>query len=137
MKRFEILDHTADIAGRIYGMDFNELFVNASALLYSLMSPEFRGEAAADADMELSGDSPENLLVKFLNELIYRAEVKKTAGNVFGMKIEKKGVEFHLQCRMKGREIRMPGREIKAATYHGLIIKKKDGVWTADVIFDI
>ena len=137
MKKFEILDHTADIAGRIYGRDFNELFVNASALLYSLMSPEFCGGAAADADMELSGDSPENLLVKFLNELIYRAEVKKTAGSVFGMKIEKKGVKFHLNCRIEGREIRMPGREIKAATYHGLSIEEEDGVWTASVIFDI
>ncbi|MBN1444897.1 MAG: archease [Candidatus Omnitrophica bacterium] len=137
MKKFEILDHTADIAGRVYGRDLRELFVNASTLLYSLMSPEFRGGAAADADMELSGDTAEDLLVKFLNELIYRAEVKKTAGSVFDMNIEKKGAKFHLSCRIKSREIRVPGREIKAATYHGLILEEQNGVFTADVIFDI
>lgn len=137
MKKFEILDHTADIAGRIYGRDLSELFVNAADMLYSLMSPEFRGGTVADADMELSGDSLENLLVKFLNELIYRAEVKKTGGSVSGMKIEKKAGQFHLNCRMKSREIRMPGREIKAATYHGLVIEAKEGALTADVIFDI
>lgn len=137
MKKFEILDHTADIAGRIYGKDIYELFVNASRLLYSLMSPEYGGGAAADTDMELSGDSPEDLLVKFLNELIYRAEVKKTGGGVSGMKIEKKAGQFHLNCGIKSREIKKQGREIKAATYHGLVIEAKEGVLTAEVIFDI
>jgi len=137
MKKFEILDHTADIAGRVYGRNICELFVNAAALLYALMSPEFRGGAVEYTDMELSGDSPENLLVKFLNELIYRAEVKKTAGSVSGMKIGKEGVKFHLKCRIKDRQIRMPGREIKAATYYGLSMEEKNGVWTATVIFDV
>ena len=137
MKKFEILDHTADIAGRIYGRDVSELFVNASALLYSLMSPEYCGGASANKDMELSGDTPENLLVKFLNELIFRAEVKKTAGRVLRMKIEKKSGKFHLQCRIGSRQIRIQGREIKAATYHGLNIEEKNGMWTASVIFDI
>ncbi len=137
MKKFETLNHTADVAGRVYGRNRRELFVNASELLYSLMSPEFCAGRAAETRIGLSGDNTENLLVRFLNELIYYAEVKKTAGSVLRFRIGCREGRLFLECRMKSRRIKRQGREIKAATYHGLRVEKKKGVLTASVIFDI
>jgi len=137
MKKFEILNHTADIRGRIYGRNMEELFVNASELLYFLMSPEFYGEKEVVAKVELSGDTSEELLVKFLNELIYYAEVKKGSGRFYALTIKKKEEKFYLDCEMAYRKIKRMAREIKAATYHNLRIKKEKGVLTASLIFDV
>lgn len=137
MKKFELLDHTADIAGRVYGKDIEELFSNACELFNLLLSPDFVEDDSEIIEIRLDGDTEEELLVKFLNELIYRAEVKRRAGIVAELMIKNEEGMFRLHCKIEERGIQKRKREIKAATYHGLKIMKGENFFSTEVIFDV
>lgn len=126
MKKFEPFAHTADIGGRVYGGDIQELFVNAVEMLYSLSGVVWHKELGKELEIEISAGSIEELLVKFLNELIYYMDVKKTGGEIKKLSIEKKGEEYTLYSRIDGKNLSI-GREIKAATYHNLKVKEEKG----------
>lgn len=136
MKSFEPLEHTADIGGRIYGQDIEELFVNASKLLYFLAGiKRYRGKERI-IKIELSGQTVEDLLVKFLNELIYYMYVKKIGGDIKKISIKKLKNCSNLLCELDGESISVK-REIKAATYHNIKIEEKNGLFSSEIIFDI
>jgi len=136
MKRFEVLDHTADIGGRIYGKSLSELFVNAAHLLCFIAGAVQQGDEEKVVRIKLYGETVEELLVKFLNELIYHIYVKKVGGEIEKLSIKKKRGMFDLQCDVIGKGISVK-REIKAATYHNLKIKEEKGIFSSEIIFDV
>jgi len=136
MKNFEVLEHTADIGGRVYGRDVIELFLNAAELLYYLAGVKYAGEGKT-AKIELMSLTMEELLVKFLNELIYYMEMEKMGGKITRLSIGKKKEGLNLLCEMTGKSISAE-REIKAATYHNLrIAEEEKGTFVSEIIFDI
>ena len=136
MKRFEVFDHTADIGGKIYGKDITELFVNAAHLLYFLAGAiQQRGKEKV-VRIKLSSQTVEELLVKFLNELIYRIYVEKAGGEIEKLSVQKKRGMFNLYCDMIEKNISVK-REIKAATYHNLKVKNEEGLFSSEIIFDV
>ncbi|MCM8829850.1 MAG: archease [Candidatus Omnitrophica bacterium] len=136
MKNFEVVEHTADTGGKIYGKDIKELFINATKLLYFLAGITQYERIEEIISIELSSETIEELLVKFLNELIYYMDVKKIGGEIKKIYIQKKGKIFNLHCEMLGRKVSVK-REIKAATYHNLKVKKEKGIFSSKIIFDI
>ena len=71
MKRYEVVDHTADIGLKSYGRDLRELFANTAAGMFAIIA-EGSGMAAACSvmiDEEASGQ--EDLLVAWLRELLF------------------------------------------------------------------
>ncbi|HNS32839.1 MAG TPA: archease [bacterium] len=138
MKKFEILDHTADIKAIVYGLTEESLFENAAELLYCLMSLDCKAsEEKEETEIKLSADTLENLIVKFLNELIYHVEVRKKAGKLSFEKLRMENRKWHLACRMAAGTTCSPEKEIKAATYHGLRIDRKKGIMSLSIIFDV
>ncbi|MCM8820386.1 MAG: archease [Candidatus Omnitrophica bacterium] len=136
MKNFEVLEHTADVGGKIYGKDIKELFINATKLLYFLAGVTQYERMERVISIELSSETIEELLVKFLNELIYYMDVKKIGGDIKKIYIQKKGKIFNLDCEMAGEKISVK-KEIKAATYHNLKVKREEGIFSSEIIFDI
>ncbi|HOL21525.1 MAG TPA: archease [bacterium] len=136
MKNFEILEHTADAGGRIYGKDIRELFINAAKLLYFLAGIALCDKIEKTVKIGLSGETIEELLVKFLNELIYYMDVEKIGGEIQKLSIRKRGKMFNLHCEVVGKRL-CRKREIKAATYHNLKVKKEGGLFSSEIIFDI
>ncbi|MCX8082291.1 MAG: archease [bacterium] len=136
MKNFETIEHTADVGGRIYGKDIEELFVNAVKLLYFLAGVKQYQEKTKVIKIEIKGQTIEELLVKFLNELIYYMDSKMVGGDIKNLFIEKANEGFNLYCEVDGHRISMV-REIKAATYHNIRIKEKNGFFSSEIIFDI
>ena len=141
MKEFEIIDHTADIGIVAYGKTKREVFINASKGMFEIIAGEDRDlKENFYAKIKLEAKSLEDLLIAWLNELLYISEVKLVILNKFKIKelsdvqikAEVGGTKInHLSIRIK--------REVKAVTYHGLEIKKDEesGLWSAQVIFDI
>ena len=141
MKEFEIIDHTADIGIVAYGKTKREVFINAAKGMFEIIAGENRDlKENFYAKIKLEAKSLEDLLIAWLNELLYISEVKLVILNKFKIKelsdgqikAEVGGTKInHLSVRMK--------REVKAVTYHGLEIKKDEesGLWSAQVIFDI
>lgn len=135
MKKFEVIEHTADIGAKIYGASLEEFFYNSAYALYKLMGISF-DKISEKLKLKIEEPTIEDLLVKFLNELIFYVDTKKVAGNIKNLKI-KNNKNFFLKCEIEGKKIMKMEREIKSATYHGLKIEKKGKFYTTVIIFDI
>ena len=73
-KRFEEIEHTADVAIRVWGRDLAELFVNSAyGLACQLGGPSETGRAV-EHSIELTAYDAETLLVTWLGELLYLSE---------------------------------------------------------------
>lgn len=135
-KRFEIIDHTADIGIAAYGADLAEAFANAAYALFSLMVDfEDVGDALC-YEVEVTGEDREDLLVAWLNELIYLFEVE----NVLFKRFEiGEFDETRLKASCYGEKIDPERHKIKmavkAATYHMLKVDDEDG-FRVQVLFD-
>jgi len=148
MHGFEQLDISGDAGIRAYGSSLQELFSNAALGMYSLMTDLGGMGETEKLSVVAGGGSLEGLLVAWLNELIFRFDVYGFVGRVvvitdfvpaenslggagtFSLTASLMGETFDPE-RHEGRLL------VKAATYHGLEVKKKDDVWTAEIIFDI
>lgn len=148
MRGFEILDITGDAGIRAFGSSLPELFANAALGMYSLMTDIGRVEEKQKLALKVTGHSLEGLLVAWLNDLIFRFDTYGFVGDMIvinGISPKEEtmaGAEkFSLTAHVAGETFDPSRHEgkllIKAATYHDLKVEKKDGIWTADIIFDI
>lgn len=138
MKKFEKIEHTADIGVRAYGRTMEELFANAGAGLISLLFGEKTPEPFSEVTAEIRGGDREELLVNFLEEIIYQMNVNRFAcSEVTVLYFE----ENFLKMRLKGEPLNMAKHsilyDIKGVTFHLLEFAKSDDVLTVQVIFDI
>ncbi len=99
-----------------------------------------KGGAAAGARRErvaLEADGPEDLLVVWLEELIYRLATRREV--LCGFRFVESG-PGRLVGTASWRPLddsERPAPEVKAATYQGLKVIRRGGVWSATVILDV
>lgn len=138
MKKFEQIEHTADIGIRAFGGDLVELFTNAAGGMLELAFETESVNETTTVEVELSGADIEELLVSWLQEILYIFEVKKI--------IPKKATvamieQNRLSARVTGEKFNpdkhVAKREIKAVAYHLLKIEESHGVYSVQIIFDI
>ena len=141
MKEFEILEHTADIGIAAYGKTKREVFINAAKGMFEIIAGGTKNLKENFYDkIKLEADNLEGLLFAWLNELLYISETKLVILSKFKIK---ELSDFQIKAEVEGMKINPPSvkieKEIKAATYHHLEIKKDEesGLWRAQVIFDI
>jgi SHS2 domain-containing protein len=137
-KTFEIIDHTADIGIIAYGSDIKQLFSNAALALFSLITEPESIKEKLQRDLEIISEDKDNLLVEWLNELIYLFDSEHILFKRF--KIEILGSN-QLQAICYGEKFD-PSRHrikigVKAATYHMLKVDEDSSGYRAQVIFDI
>jgi SHS2 domain-containing protein len=136
MKKFEILEHKADLKIRVFGKTKEELFENAMVGMFEAAryKPTKQPTTEQITTKIKSVDSP-SLLVDFLSEILYLAETKKL---VFEKVEFKKFTENEIEAILIGKPLKRIGVHIKGVTYHDLDIhQEKDGTWQATVLFDI
>ncbi|MCM8767634.1 MAG: archease [Candidatus Omnitrophica bacterium] len=135
-KNIEIINHTADIGIKVYGKTIEELFINSLKGLYKIMGIKLDGTESI-VEINIQEEEYENLIVKFLNEIIYYAETKKIAGEIEQLKVERKGNKYNLFIKLIMKKIKSMEKEIKAATYHNLKIEKIADMYKTTIIFDL
>ncbi len=136
MKKYEILEHKADLKIRAFGKTKEELFLNMLSGMSENMKPELQkpGEKTK-RKIKLSSFDFQALLVDFLSEILYLSQVNK---EVFFEAKFKKFSENEIDGEIFGQKTERFGEDIKAVTYHNLEIKKtKNKTWEATVLFDI
>ena len=88
--------------------------------------------------VEVRGDDREDLLLAWLNELVYINDTHHFLARRCCVSLEK-GRRLTAQIRgetfMEGRHL--INAEIKAATYHRLRVWREDDTWRARVILDV
>lgn len=135
--RFELLDHTADMLVRAHGATLGEMFASAAAALFHAISPSKVAEVG-EYGVRLSAETPEDLLVKFLSELLYLYETEKLLLGRFDVVVAE-GETCTVEARVAGERADPQrheyGTEVKAITYHGLKIDRERGF--LEVVFDL
>ena len=133
---FEELDHTGDRALRIYGINLEELLLNAARGMNSLMvAAPISGTEHREKFVALEAMDTESLLVDWLSELAYWAEIEMLVFEKF--KIESVS-PTHIRARLYGTRVKKLKKHIKAVTYHNLnIVQTDEGGLTATVVFDV
>ncbi len=77
MERFRFLEHTADGKFRAFGATLEEAFGNAALATASLMWDWTGVERRSAVPVALEGRDAPQLLVKFLNEILYLFEARR------------------------------------------------------------
>ncbi|MBU0573461.1 MAG: archease [Candidatus Margulisiibacteriota bacterium] len=132
--RFEIIDHPSDIGIIAYGDNYKETFENAAAGMFSVIAkiPEVPGKLSFD--LQIQANDREELLVDWLNELIYLEESQKVLLNRFVITLlNDKELKAHVEGIKIDPLLHSLHRSIKAATYNMLELSEKK----ARVIFDV
>ncbi len=135
---YELVDHTADIGVVVTGIDLADLLAAAGVALADLITDPAQVEARNTRTISLEAPSAEELLVRWLNELIFVREVEEFLWRTVEVQVEG---ETRLRATLHGETYR-PGKHavrtgLKAATYHQLAITRAPGAWKARVILDV
>ncbi|MDH4196288.1 MAG: archease [Candidatus Aminicenantes bacterium] len=140
MPRYEILPHPADGKFRAFGRTLDEAFANAALATASLMWDWTKVDPRLTVPVRVSAIDREQLLVKFLNELLYLFETRDfLVAAAEDVRIEQRGGAWTLEAVFWGDDL-AAGHEIygfvKAATYNEMQIEEGDG-FTVQVVVDM
>ena len=138
-RRYEVIDHTADIGIKAYGKNLKELFRNAAFGMFDLMVGLKGVGVGKKVAIKLKAPDKEELLVYWLSELLYyfAGPSKILLKDFMIKKLEEKSIEAEVsgeQLDLSRHQIKM---EIKGVTYHQLKIERRNSRWQCRVIFDV
>ena len=138
MKKYELIDHTADVGLKAYGKALSEAFENAAKGMFDIITDSSEIESVGQYNIELEAPDLEQLLVDWLSELLFLNSAKNLVFGFFKMDLDEKNKK--LTAKVFGEKFDLSkhkiGAEIKAVTYHMLEVKKKKP-YHVQVLFDI
>jgi len=137
VRRFEEIDHSGDVGVEARGATLAEVVENATAGLFSLMT---RAPVAPRVvrTVEVRATDAEALLVEWLSEVIALAA---THGEVYGEVKVARATPTAAAGEVRGERVDADRHQlrfdVKAATYHALLVERVRGGYRARVIFDL
>ncbi len=138
MKKFEFIEHTADVGVKVWGTTLADLFSHAAYAMFSIILDLNSVEEKTSRSIEVQSQNHEELLVEWLRELLYVSSVKEYLFRRFDIETL---TETSLKATCYGEKIDFTRHElqteVKTVTYHQLYVKKSPGIWEAQIVFDI
>jgi SHS2 domain-containing protein len=135
---FEVFDHTADLGLRIQAADLNVLFAEAGrALLAVVVSNPDAVQPREQVTLRVASDNREYLFVDFLSELLFLFESKGFLASEFEIACDDRGLTATVRGETCDPDRHQLAHEVKAVTYHGLVVAESPDGWWAEVILDI
>jgi SHS2 domain-containing protein len=127
------IEHTADWELEVWGPDVEALFNQAALGMFSLLGVRLTAGRRNRRSMVLQAPDSETLLVDFLNELLFLADTEGFAPDRMDLTIR----GGHLDAVIEGAPIAERSKEIKAATFAGLEIRRGERGFETKVVFDV
>ena len=128
-------EHVGEVQMRVEAPTLADLFAQAGRALAELLVEPPGSDALREAEsVTVEATDREALLAEWLNELIFRSEVRHRAFTdlrVTGI------TDRRIEARIAGVPIENPRVAVKAATLHGLHIQEHPGGYTATVVLDV
>jgi len=136
MKRFQLIEHTADTGLIAYGNNMAEAFANAAYGLFSIITELNRVRKAESRLVAVSAEDIDGLLFEWLNHLIYIFDVERLLFKRFDIT---EFTEHNLKATCWGEKYE-PSRHrlklgVKSAIYHMLKVDGNEN--KVQVIFDV
>lgn len=136
MKRFQLIEHTADIGLIAYGRTLTEAFANAAYGLFSIIAELKTVKEIVSRQLELSEDDSEALLFEWLNRLIYLFDVDMLLFKRFDIRdFDGRGLKATCYGEKYDPSRHQLKTGVKSATYHMLKVDSEKN--QVQVIFDI
>ena len=137
-RKFKFVDHTADMGIQVYGESLSLLFQHAAEGLFHIITDFERIRERESRGISVKAKGLEELLVNWLNELLYLFE---TQGFLFRRFEVLDLGEYFIEAVACGERLDEGHhailRTIKATTYHQLHVTEGKAGWEARVIFDL
>ena len=138
---YTFVDHTADAAVDLTAGTLETLFSYAAQALTDTITELSSVAPSVTQSVTLESGSVEELLVDFLNELLYRFEVQNMLVSDATVRLREANRRWYLDASIGGEPFdpaRHPSRVlVKSATYYGLHVTHESGTWRARIVFDI
>jgi len=142
-KRFELLEHTADLYIAAHGKSLEEAFENAAYATFEGMTDLDKVLPKQEVTVEVEGHDEQALLYNWLEALLVKFDI---TGNLYSrfkiVSIEKTPTGFRLKAKIWGEPFN-PKKHlskvgVKAVTYHQMeILRDAKGAVTVKFILDI
>jgi len=137
-KKYEFINHTADVGIKVWGESLESLFENAAYSMFDILTELDKVKVKESLGVEIEGKRTDELLADWLRNLLYKFNGEGYLLREFNIEeISKKD----LKAKVGGEKLDLSRHtlktEIKAVTYHGLEVKKTGQGWEAQVIFDV
>lgn len=130
---FREVEHAADWALQVWAPDLSGLLVQAARGMFALAGVQLKEDPPSERTIELSFLDREQLLVKFLTELLYLMEQEHLAFTEIQVSLE----QDQLKALLRGYPIRSIEKAIKAVTYHNLEVRQNEQGYEAYLVFDV
>ena len=135
---FETFDHTADIGLRVAAATLEELFVDAAHGLTSLVVENVDDvRPVVSETIQLTATETDYLLFDWLNELLFRFEMRGMLFREFDVRLSEHGLEATIRGEPLDRSRHQLAHEVKAITYHGLSVEKTENGWRVELVLDL
>lgn len=133
---FEEISHTADVKIRARALTLDALFTDAFLALMQVVYGTDR-KVGIIKEIRIESDSIESLLIDFLSEVLFIAEVEGLVFSEADITID----NLNLTAILKGEFFdplqHSSGTEVKGISYSGLIIQKDANGYMLDILFDV
>jgi len=138
MEQFRVLEHTADIGFEAFGKTREEVFANAARALENLIVEVESIAPIEETKIQVEASDAKNLLVNWLSEILYHFDAEGQLFHDFDVKIMG---ERSLTATARGepfdRAKHQVNLQVKAITYHQLLLEERPTGWRARVYVDI
>jgi len=146
-KGFEFLDHTADVLVKAWGRTLPDALSEIARGMFEIMTDTSKIEPTTAVEIEVCGFDLENLVYRWLEELLYYHDSKYLVFGEFQVvSIEEKSSgdnekNICLKAIVKGEVFNRDKHEsrtvVKAVTYHNMSVIRENDKWIITVVFDI
>jgi SHS2 domain-containing protein len=138
MSPFTILEHPADIGIEARGDDLPAAFGEAAAGMMSLIVDAVSVGTGQSREVAVSASDPEQLLVRWLSEILYLFDAEGFVGREFCVA---ELTRTTLRATVRGEHLSRPRHttllDVKAVTYHQVQVQQNEGGALVRVYFDI
>ena len=138
MKRFEVLEHTADVGLMVYGQDLTSLFENAGEAFFHLITDLKKVRLRTERRIEIGKESLDRLMVDWLTDLLYFHDVENLLFKRFIVEsVGEEGLRANVKGEAYQEGVHVIKTGVKAVTYHQIEVRQESGGWRARIIFDL
>jgi SHS2 domain-containing protein len=130
---FHELEHTADWELEVWAPEINQLLIEAARGMYHLTGLKLTGDHLIEKKIIITKHDNEQLLVAFLNELVFYLDDENLGFDQFDLILTEKT----LSARLRGSPVQSLRKEIKAVTYHNLTISQNHLGFRVKIVFDV
>lgn len=133
--KYRMLEHTADALVEVHGRTLDERFANAAYAMFDLITDLTKVEPKGELKVVLEADSREQLLVDFLQELLFVHDTEDLVFSEFDVMTDGRKLESSVRGEKFDERKHTKRSLVKGVTYHGLQFDDEKG--TVTLLFDV